>query len=123
MISNAIAETGPVCRAALALPQPAGPDKCVHSLSLRAADQAGNQSETSLTVNVDTTTPELTLSLNGAPGAGGWYLSPLEISASASDTDSGLSTLEYTLDGGPWTPYTAPPSACQTARTVTNSAP
>ncbi len=93
-----------------------------HTLAFKAYDIAGNLTEMTQNVNVDSLTPELTLSLNGAPGANGWYLTPLEVAAAASDAGSGLSTWNtcWTAAHGRPTPRRSPfPKAC----TVTNSAP
>ncbi|MBM3153186.1 MAG: hypothetical protein FJZ96_13450 [Chloroflexi bacterium] len=56
---------------------------------------------------VDTQAPGISGSLSGLSGDNGWYVSTVELSASASDSTpgSGLDTFEYALDGGPWTPY------------------
>lgn len=77
----------------------------VHSLSLRASDAAGNIVETSQAIRVDTVTPALDLSAEGAVGTNGWYISTVKISAAASDSGSGVNAFEYDLDGLGWTPY------------------
>ena len=43
-----------------------------------------------------------------APGAGGWYVNPVTVTLAAADEESGVDRTEYTVDGGAWTPYTAP---------------
>lgn len=50
-----------------------------HTVRLRTSDLAGNRSETSQTVSIDTLTPALDLSLTGTPGEGGWYRSRVEV--------------------------------------------
>ena len=52
------------------------------------------------------TTATLTPSSPG--GANGWYLGPVQVSLSATDAPSGVAGSEYTVDGGPWTPYAGP---------------
>ncbi len=80
----------------------------VHTIGFRAIDNAGNQRETSQTLNIDTLTPNLDLSITSSPGSNGWYRSNVQVSAIASDTGSGLAGLEYSLDAGAWTAYSSP---------------
>ncbi len=75
----------------------------VHPLEARAVDKAGNQSIATKTILVDTTPPELALAVNNTPVANDWYAAPVETTASASDSTSGLALLEYQLNGGTWT--------------------
>jgi len=77
----------------------------IHSLNLRANDKAGNLIETNQAIQVDTITPALDLSIIGTSGANGWFTSTLQISATASDSGSGLSTFEYNLDDTGWVSY------------------
>jgi len=55
----------------------------------------------------DKSSPQINGSLNGSTGANGWYISDVSFSASASDSISGLSTFEYSIDNAVWTPYTS----------------
>ncbi len=80
----------------------------VYSLSLRAYDNAGNLAEMNQTINVDTLTPVLDSSVSGAMGMNDWYVSDIQVSASASDLGSGLYMLEVSTDGGAWTGYSSP---------------
>jgi len=80
----------------------------IHSLKLRANDKAGNLVGTNQTIQIDTITPVLNLSVIGTSGANGWYTSTLQINASASDSGSGLSTFEYNLDDTGWISYSNP---------------
>jgi len=80
----------------------------IHSFNLRANDKAGNLVETNQTIQIDTITPVLNLSVIGTSGANGWYTSTLQINASASDSGSGLSTFEYNLDDTGWISYSNP---------------
>ena len=62
-----------------------------------------------LTARVDTRPPLVNGEISGTLGENGWYVSPVTISASASDPQpgSGIQALTYTL-GGVWQPYAAP---------------
>jgi hypothetical protein len=80
----------------------------VHTVSVRAYDNAGNVAETAQTISVDTITPLLDVSVSGVTGSNNWYVSETEVSATASDSISELSTLEVKVDGGEWETYTTP---------------
>ena len=73
-----------------------------HTVSFKAIDNAGNMSTSSTqTVKIDTTGPAITVTLPPADGSGGWYkTAPVTVTASASDATSGLSSTQYSLDGG-----------------------
>lgn len=71
----------------------------IHTITVRAYDGAGNMAETSQTVKVDTLTPVLDISISGAAGANGWYVSETEVAAQASDGGSGIALLEAFVDG------------------------
>ena len=59
----------------------------------------------SLNIKVDTVTPTLSVAVNPASpnGTNHWYTVPVSLNASASDSGSGMATIEYQLDGGTWT--------------------
>ena len=80
----------------------------VHKVDVQAQDNAGNTSNTSSTISVDTTTPSIDLSINGATGNNGWYKSNIEITASATDATSGIDVFEVSSDDTAYVPYDAP---------------
>jgi hypothetical protein len=80
----------------------------------RATDVAGNVStEGSLTFTVvsggdDETPPSVSGRVSGTQNANWEYVDAALITLSALDTGSGVGSVEYKLDGGPWTVYTVP---------------
>ncbi len=58
--------------------------------------------------SVDTQPPYIDGSLSGIAGSGGWFISTVEVSASASDATSGVGSIVYSLDGGAQAAYTGP---------------
>ncbi|MBM3126844.1 MAG: hypothetical protein FJZ87_17545, partial [Chloroflexi bacterium] len=57
---------------------------------------------------LDRTTPQVNGTLSGTPGLNNYYVTPVTVSASASDLASGIASLEYSVNGGAWTAYTSP---------------
>ncbi len=88
-----------------------------HSLSYRATDKAGNTSlvgSVAFTVkaaqNEDTTPPQVSAVLSGQQDSAGNYVGSATVLLSVSDTQSGVATLEYSLDGEAYTEYPSPVS-------------
>ncbi|WP_199442115.1 OmpL47-type beta-barrel domain-containing protein [Umezawaea beigongshangensis] len=85
-----------------------------HTVRYRATDAAGNASEVgSVSFTVveapgDTTPPTVTAAVSGTQDASGAYVGRATVTITATDTGSGVKTVEHQLDGGPWTSYTAP---------------
>ena|GEM_PF-4754358 len=72
-----------------------------HTLAYRSVDKGGHvEAARTLTVKVDATAPRTT-STAGSPDNGG-----VPVTFSATDETSGVERIEYSLDGGTWTPYT-----------------
>ena len=65
-------------------------------------------SQTDQTIQIDTVTPALDMSVNGTASANGWYISAVQVSVSASNSGSGVNTVEYDLDGAGWAAYSGP---------------
>lgn len=80
----------------------------VYDIDVQAEDNAGNKSNTSSTISIDTTTPSIDVALNGSTGNNGWYKSDLEIIASASDATSGVNTFDASIDGSAYADYNSP---------------
>src|SRR5205823_1651131 len=77
-----------------------------HVLHYYAADVAGLMEAThSLSVSVDVTPPATASSLAGTAGANGWYVTGVSAMLTATDVTSGVATIEYRIDGGPWVTY------------------
>ncbi|UZX02082.1 family 43 glycosylhydrolase [Arthrobacter sp. CDRTa11] len=77
------------------------------TVEVRATDAAGHQSAvTTLDVRRDVTPPQVSAAFDDQ---GGTSLGPVVVTLSGSDAagGSGLAAIEYSLDGGPWTTYTA----------------
>ncbi|MEU6687463.1 family 16 glycoside hydrolase [Streptomyces sp. NPDC046832] len=86
-----------------------------HTVRYRAFDKAGNVSaEKSARFTVvapqsdDTTAPETSATVSGERDAGGAYIDMATVTVSASDTGSGVNTVEYAVGPGAWQPYTGP---------------
>jgi hypothetical protein len=80
-----------------------------HTLTFWAQDLSGLVTQVNGTYQVDTRAPQISGSLSGVPGANGWYISDVTLSASASDPapGSGLEAMTYTLNGASENPYTS----------------
>ncbi|MEH0518217.1 DUF1080 domain-containing protein [Streptomyces stelliscabiei] len=87
-----------------------------HKVRYRAVDKAGNtaaEKNVGFTVVApptdDTTAPETSATVAGEKNPRGDYVSMATVTVTASDTGSGVNTIEYALgDSGAWQPYSAP---------------
>ncbi|MEV6000556.1 family 16 glycoside hydrolase [Streptomyces griseomycini] len=87
-----------------------------HTVRYRALDKAGNVSaEKSVGFTVvappsdDTTPPETSATVDGERNDDGAYVDMATVTVTASDTGSGVNTIEYAIGAdGAWQPYTAP---------------
>ncbi|MFG2359914.1 OmpL47-type beta-barrel domain-containing protein, partial [Streptomyces sp. NPDC048521] len=86
-----------------------------HTLAYRATDKAGNTSpvkSVEFTVVAappeDRTPPQVAASVSGTKNDSGDYVGSATVTVTASDTESGVATIEYSLDGGPYLQYSAP---------------
>jgi len=80
----------------------------VHILDIEVTDNAGNRTQDSTTISVDTTTPTIDISVNGTLGNNGWYISDIQVSALPSDVTSGIWMFEVSPDGSAYQTYNAP---------------
>jgi len=90
----------------------------VQQVDARVSDQAGNISTSSLTLQIDTTSPAQTISLSGTPGKNDWFISNVNASVKVSDATSGMALTEYRLDGGSWQSSTSVVASSDGAHTV-----
>ncbi|WP_091556280.1 ThuA domain-containing protein [Micromonospora pattaloongensis] len=79
-----------------------------HQVRFRSADKAGNVEATkTVDIKVDATAPVTTATF--APASDdGWHAGKVPVTLAATDAGAGVAKLEWSLDGGPWTAYTAP---------------
>jgi hypothetical protein len=85
-----------------------------HVVRYRATDLAGNTSaagSVSFTVvaapEPDTTPPTTAAEVSGQRDGNGAYVGSATVTVTATDTESGVKSIEYALDAQAWTPYTA----------------
>lgn len=81
------------------------------SVEFRSTDTAGNvgavERVTGTVVIPDETAPAVTATVS-KPGLGGWYVAGAELTLEASDAESDIASIEYTLNGDEWRTYIAP---------------
>ncbi|MFI8435413.1 OmpL47-type beta-barrel domain-containing protein [Streptomyces sp. NPDC079020] len=85
-----------------------------HKVRYRATDKSGNAAAAKavdFTVveppSKDTTAPETSLTVEGDKNSDGAFITSARATVTATDDDSGVDTVEYSLDGGPYLAYTA----------------
>ncbi|MGH3382050.1 MAG: OmpL47-type beta-barrel domain-containing protein [Actinoallomurus sp.] len=90
-------------------------DVGAHTVKFRATDKAGNVSpvgSTSFTVVApsgdDTTPPQVSAGVTGDQDWAWNYVGSATVTISATDTDSGVDTVEYSLDDQPFAAYAKP---------------
>jgi hypothetical protein len=54
------------------------------------------------------TPPVTTIVFNGTMGDNGWYISPVSVLLTATDTESGVDHILYKIDSGVWLEYSLP---------------
>ncbi|MFI1223468.1 MULTISPECIES: OmpL47-type beta-barrel domain-containing protein [unclassified Streptomyces] len=86
-----------------------------HTVRYRATDRSGNVAdEKSVDFTVveppsqDQTAPETSVKVEGEKNSDGAFITSARATVSATDDDSGVDKVEYSLDGGPYLAYTAP---------------
>ncbi|MER7561581.1 family 16 glycoside hydrolase [Streptomyces sp. NPDC097941] len=86
-----------------------------HKVRYRAVDKTGNVSaEKSVDFTVvappsdDTAPPDTSATVSGEQNPDGTYVDMATVTVSASDTGSGVNTIEYAVNEGSWQPYTMP---------------
>jgi hypothetical protein len=86
-----------------------------HTVRYRATDKAGNTSNVgSVPFTVvappgkDTTPPRVSAQVTGSQDWAWNYVGSARVTVSASDSESGVGTVEYSLDGQPFAVYASP---------------
>ncbi|QXE33624.1 DUF1080 domain-containing protein [Streptomyces sp. GMY02] len=86
-----------------------------HTVRYRATDKAGNAAaEKSVAFTVveppaqDTTAPQTSAAVTGDKNANGAFITSAKVTLTATDSESGVDKVEYSLDGGPYLAYTTP---------------
>lgn len=74
----------------------------LHTIQFQSTDIAGNTNSSSISVNVDTSAPQIISSETGTSGSNGWYVSDVTLEAANSDPTSEIASEKYRLDGGVW---------------------
>src|SRR5439155_1332045 len=77
-----------------------------HLVRFYSTDLAGRSSPVgSLSLNVDPTAPTTRWTFAATMGSNGWYVSDVVVTLSAFDGVSGIATVEYRVNDGPWLSY------------------
>ncbi|MGA7194451.1 MAG: Ig-like domain-containing protein [Anaerolineales bacterium] len=71
-----------------------------HTIEFLATDNAGNTATASQSIKIDQTIPIVTFTPTGTLGQNGWYQSSVSLAIAASDSVSGIASLQYSLDSG-----------------------
>ena len=79
-----------------------------YPVRLEVRNSAGVTGATTGQVVIDEGPPTTSASLSGTQGAGGWFISSVTVTLSASDDFSGIASTEYLIDGGTWQSYSTP---------------
>jgi PKD repeat protein len=83
----------------------------IYTIEYRSIDQAGNvEDRKTVTMKVDKSAPTTTSKvMQGEPnGVNGWYTKDLTVELAATDSESGVATTEYRIDGNEWVVYQTP---------------
>ena len=75
----------------------------LHTLYLKAQDRAGNVTSVGpIDIPVDRSAPVTAYVVDGVLGDNNWYVSPVTVTLTPTDTASGVVATYYRIDEGPW---------------------
>ncbi len=83
----------------------------IYTIKYFSTDIVGNTEAVKTATNevkIDTVKPTTTSSLSGTAGTNDWYTSDVQVTLSASDADSGINTIKYSINGGLEQTYSLP---------------
>ncbi|NIR96364.1 MAG: hypothetical protein GWO08_22835, partial [Gammaproteobacteria bacterium] len=89
----------------------------IHTIQVKAVAANGESAflpqngETTIQIDVqnhDITPPVTSIKLDGQAGNDNWYVTPVEITLTATDDLAGVQGINYRIDGGTWQIYQAP---------------
>lgn len=78
----------------------------VTNLQIKLVDYADNLDESVDEIKVDTTPPSIGGSRDQTPNTLGWFKKSVNLTATASDSTSGVASFQYSYDNAFWTDYT-----------------
>jgi hypothetical protein len=78
-----------------------------HTVDYYSTDDAGNsEAMKTASLRIDALPPTVTIETSGVQGRAGWYRSSVNVTLAASDSTSGVASILYRVDNGPWIIYT-----------------
>lgn len=75
------------------------------TIRLQVRDSAGLIGNASRQAIVDSTDPVSVATIDGTLGTGGWFVSPVFVTLTATDDRSGVADIFYRIDGAAWRPF------------------
>ena len=80
-----------------------------NELEFWSVDNVGNEEvhQTIRGIKLDKVSPMTEISLSGDSGENDWYISPVQVTLSAADVISGISSIKYRTDDGNWQEYSS----------------
>jgi len=78
---------------------------CTYTITVTAYGDDEGETQETVVVTLDDTSPETTCALSGDKGHYDWYRSDVLVSLSATDDCSGVDYTKYRIDGGSWQTY------------------
>ncbi len=80
-----------------------------HVVDYYSTDVAGNaETVKTASLRIDSSAPFVRMEMEGILGRSGWYRSSVNVALAANDNTSGVGSIRYRLDNGPWITYSGP---------------
>jgi len=76
-----------------------------HTVTVTAVDMAGLRTMKTIDFIVDTKAPVTVAVPSGKSGQNGWFLSNADMTLTAADETTGIDSIKYRIDDGPWMTY------------------
>ena len=89
-----------------------GPDAAAATVQGTCTDKAGNSASSSSSLQYDSTPPGVTTAFSRPPDANGWYNHPVTVTATGTDTGSGIDSCTGVTYSGPDNPTASLTASC-----------
>jgi hypothetical protein len=89
-----------------------GPDAAAAAVQGTCTDKAGNSASASFSLQYDSTPPGITTAFSRPPDVNGWYNHPVTVTATGTDTGSGIESCSSVTYSGPDDPTVSLTASC-----------